>query len=92
MKPCLLYANNSLPRQILHILCEVWEVVKELARGDYERAGEELADVQVSCETLLYILGYQSESERNRIRNKVDRKNALRGYHARCDLSNQARR
>ena len=82
MKPCLLYANNSLPRQILHILCEVWEVVKELARGDYERAGEELADVQVSCETLLYIIGYQSESERERIRAEVDRKNSLRGYHA----------
>ena len=82
MKPCLLYANNSLPRQILHILCEVWEVVKELARGDYERAGGELADVQVSCETLLYIIGYQSESERERIRADVDRKNALRGYHA----------
>ena len=81
MKPCILYANNSLPRQILHILCEVWEVVKELARGDYERAGEELADVQVSCETLLYILGYQSESERERIRNLVDGKNAARGYH-----------
>ena len=82
MKPCLLYANNSLPRQILHILCEVWEVVKELARGNYELAGEELADVQVSCETLLYIIGYQSESERERIRAGVDRKNALRGYHA----------
>ena len=83
MKPCLLYASNSLPRQILHILCEVWEVVKELLKGDYERAAEEIADVQVSCETLLYIIGYQSESERNRIRNQVDRKNALRGYHAR---------
>ena len=82
MKPCILYANNSLPRQILHILCEVWEVVKELARGNYERAGEELADVQVACETLLYIIGYQSESERERIRAEVDRKNALRGYHA----------
>ena len=85
MKPCLLYASNSIRRQILHILQEVWEVVRELARGDYERAGEELADVQVACETLLYIIGYQSESERNRIRNKVDRKNALRGYHARCE-------
>ena len=85
MKPCLLYASNSLPRQILHILQEVWEVTKELARGDYERAAEEIADVQVSCETLLYIIGYQSESERNRIRNQVDRKNALRGYHARCE-------
>ena len=83
MKPCLAYANNSLPRQILHILCEVWEAAKEIARGDYERAGEELADVQVSCETLLYIIGYQSESERERIRAEVDRKNALRGYHAR---------
>ena len=81
MKPCLLYASNSLPRQILHILCEVWEVVKELLKGDYERAAEEIADVQVSCETLLYIIGYQSESERNRIRNMVDRKNAARGYH-----------
>ena len=82
MKPCLLYANNSIWRQTLHILCEVWEVAKELARGDYGRAGEELADVQVSCETLLYIIGYQSESERERIRAGVDRKNALRGYHA----------
>ena len=83
MKPCLFYAESSVWRQTLHILQEVWEVTKELARGDYERAAEEIADVQVSCETLLYIIGYQSESERNRIRNQVDRKNALRGYHAR---------
>ena len=82
MKPCLAYANNSLPRQILHILCEVWEVVKELLKGDYERAAEELVDVQVACETLLYIIGYQSESEPERIRADVDRKNALRGDHA----------
>ena len=82
MKPCLFYAQSSVWRQTLHILQEVWEVTKELARGDYERAAEEIADVQVSCETLLYIIGYQSESERNRIRNQVDRKNALRGYHA----------
>ena len=82
MKPCLFYAQSSVWRQILHILQEVWEVAKELARGDYERAGEELADVQVACETLLYIIGYQSESERERIRAEVDRKNALRGYHA----------
>ena len=82
MKPCLFYAQSSVWRQTLHILQEVYEVVKELARGDYERAGEELADVQVSCETLLYIIGYQSESERERIRSDVDRKNALRGYHA----------
>ena len=85
MKPCLFYAESSVWRQTLHILQEVWEVTKELARGDYERAAEEIADVQVSCETLLYIIGYQSESERNRIRNQVDRKNALRGYHARCE-------
>ena len=83
MKPCLYYASSSVWRQTLHILQEVWEVVKELVRGDYERAGEELVDVQVACETLLYILGYQSESERERIRAGVDRKNALRGYHAR---------
>ena len=82
MKPCLFYAQSSVWRQTLHILCEVWEAAKELARGDYERAAEEIADVQVSCETLLYIIGYQSESERERIRADVDRKNALRGYHA----------
>ena len=82
MKPCLFYAQSSVWRQTLHILQEVYEVVKELVRGDYERAGEELVDVQVACETLLYIIGYQSESERERIRAEVDRKNALRGYHA----------
>ena len=82
MKPCLFYAQSSVWRQTLHILQEVWEVAKELTRGDYERAAEELVDVQVACETLLYIIGYQSESERERIRAGVDRKNALRGYHA----------
>ena len=64
MKPCLFYAQSSVWRQTLHILQEVYEVVKELVMCDYERAGEELADVQVACETLLYIIGYQSESER----------------------------
>ena len=82
MKPCLKYATNSLTRQMIHVLGEVWEVAKELLQGNYERAAEELVDVQVACETTLYLLGYQSESERNRIRNQVDRKNALRGYHA----------
>lgn len=81
MKPCLAYVNIPVWRQTLHVLQEVCEVIKELVQGNYERAAEEIADVQVSCETLLYIIGYQSESERNRIRNMVDRKNAARGYH-----------
>lgn len=81
MKPCLAYAGVSAWRQTLHVLQEVCEVIKELVTGNYERAAEEIADVQVACETLLYIIGYQSESERNRIRNLVDKKNAARGYH-----------
>lgn len=82
MKPCLLYANNSLPRQILHILCEVWEVAKALLKKDYDHAAEELVDVQVACETMLYIIGWRLQEERDWIRAEVDRKNALRGYHA----------
>ena len=64
-----------------HILSELVEVAVALARKDYDHAAEELVDVQTSCETLLYIIGYESPSDRNRIRNLVDRKNAARGYH-----------
>ena len=81
MKPCLKYAGNSVWKQLWRILSELLEVAIALARQDYEHAAEELGDVQTSCETLLYIIGYQSVSERNRIRNLVDRKNAARGYH-----------
>ena len=80
MKPCLFYAQSSVWRQTLHILQEVWEVAKELTRGDYERAAEELVDVQVACETLLHILGYDA-GDRAMWRDYVDRKNEARGYH-----------
>lgn len=81
MKPCLAYASNSVWKQLWHIFTELMEVAVALIKKDYEHAAEELGDVQTGSETLLYILGYQSESDRNRIRNQVDMKNACRGYH-----------
>lgn len=83
MKPCLLYTNNGVWRQLWHIATELLEVAAALLRGDYTHAAEELADVQVGCETMLYILGYHTPDDRNHIRNLVDRKNAVRGYHGR---------
>lgn len=81
MKPCLKYAGNSVWKQLWHILSELLEVAVALLKKDYQHAAEELGDVQVSSETLLYIIGYESPSERNHLRNLVDRKNAARGYH-----------
>lgn len=83
MKPCLSYAQNSIWTQLLHVLSELLEVVTALVKGDRAHAAEELADVQVACETALYILGYTCPDERNHIRNMVDRKNAIRNYHGR---------
>ena len=83
MKPCLYYANTSKWRQLLHIASELLEVAVAIIRGDKEHAAEELADVQVACETMLYMLGYTCPDERNHIRNLVDCKNARRNYHGR---------
>ena len=80
MKPCLAYANNGPWRQLRHVLGEVWEVAKALLQKDYAHAAEELVDVQVSCETLLHILGYD-DFDRTLWRTYVDRKNEVRGYH-----------
>lgn len=41
---------------------------------------EELVDVQVACETALAILGFNQE-QRDQVRQQVNRKNRLRGYH-----------
>lgn len=80
MKPCLAYAGNSPWRQLRHVAGELLEVAAALLRRDYAHAAEELVDVQVACETLLHILGYDSR-KRNLWRDYVDAKNEARGYH-----------
>ena len=81
MKPCRAFAGNSHWRQLWHVFGELLEVAVELWKGNRERAAEGLADVQVSCETLLWRMGYTQQHERNHIRNLVDEKNRVRGYH-----------
>ena len=80
MKPCLAYAGNGVWKQLGRVIGEAWEVAKALLRKDYPHAAEELVDVQVSCETLLHILGYDA-GDRAMWRDYVDRKNEVRGYH-----------
>lgn len=90
LRPANKYLANSPTKQLLHILSEVWEIGK--AWVTWKRAkhpetsvskwhlAEELVDLQMSCETMLTILGLNKQ-ERNDIRRMVIAKNAARGYY-----------
>lgn len=77
IKPTTKFLNNTPERQLNHMTEEMGEIAKALRNGDIENAREEIADLQLSCETLMCILGGNGEEERD----KAIQKNRERGYY-----------
>ena len=78
--------RNSIPRQLLHIASELWEVVKALAFGNLPHAVHEAFDCIHSLETLIRIVvdrAWQRGVVINSILigQRVEEKNRLRGYY-----------
>jgi len=79
--PCRRFANNSLPKQLLKIASELWEVFKAYLSGDKEHLKEELADVVVACITTLKCQLGVRDNDIKALFNRVTEKNRARGYH-----------
>jgi phosphoribosyl-ATP pyrophosphohydrolase len=81
LKPAVHFLGNSMQSLIDKIVEECDEVVQAFNDGERkERIAEEIADVQLACETALSGLGFH-EKERRQIRLKDIKKNTDRGYY-----------
>ena len=82
LRPAVLYMHKLTKRQQLRKIAEeLDEVIQAWEDGEKnERVAEELADVQMACETMLAMLGY-TEAQRKEIRLAVIDKNSRRGYY-----------
>jgi phosphoribosyl-ATP pyrophosphohydrolase len=81
LKPAIRFLGNSMQSLIDKIVEECDEVVQAFNDGERkERIAEEIADVQLACETALSGLGFH-EKERREIRLKDIKKNTDRGYY-----------
>lgn len=82
LRPAVLYMHKLTKRQQLRKIAEeLDEVIQAWEDGEKnERVAEELADVQMACETMLAMLGY-TEAQRREIRLAVINKNSRRGYY-----------
>lgn len=83
--PATKFLDNTPRQQMYHVLSEVNEADNALwlfCRNDYgkEHLAEELVDLQMSCETMLAILGLD-EKQRDAVRARVIEKNRARGYY-----------
>jgi NTP pyrophosphatase (non-canonical NTP hydrolase) len=73
--PTTKFLSNTPAEQLMHMAEELGEIAKSLREGDEQHAKEEAADLQLSCETFIAILGGNGEEERlfaiekNRARN-----------------------
>lgn len=75
------FRPKNLDGQIEKLKEELAEVIEAHIEGQgKERVAEELADLQIACETALAIIGL-SEEQRREIRCKVVTKNDMRGYY-----------
>lgn len=85
--PCAIFAkNNSIPRQLLHIASEFWEVCTALVRRDLEHAVHEAFDCIHSLETLIRIVVQRAWSRGQVINStliclQIEDKNRQRGYY-----------
>jgi hypothetical protein len=92
LRPADKFLGNSISKQRIHILSEMAKALEQLEllyqftsrainydKG-IERAAEELVDLQMSCETMIAILGLD-EQQRMKERRKVIAKNDVRGYY-----------
>jgi phosphoribosyl-ATP pyrophosphohydrolase len=81
LKPAVHFLGNSMQSLIDKIVEECDEVVQAFNDGEKkERIAEEIADVQLACETALSGLGFH-ERERRKIRLQCIQKNDKRGYY-----------
>jgi hypothetical protein len=85
LEPCYAFANNDPIDQIEKIRNELNEVAKSYDAYTEDESKwvdvlMEIADVQVACETLMYLLGANTK-ERGCIRKLVHMKNDRRGYY-----------
>ena len=81
IKPSLLpttkFLSNTPSEQFVHMTEEMGEIAKALRNNDIVHAREEVADLQLSAETLMCILNGNGEEERAR----AIEKNRERGYY-----------
>lgn len=94
LRPADKYLTNTIPMQLDHIESELTEVKQELYKFNDPNVGPlefcniksnlcvELVDLQMSCETMLAVLGLD-EQERMEVRRMVVKKNAERDYYRR---------
>jgi phosphoribosyl-ATP pyrophosphohydrolase len=81
LKPAIHFLGDSVQSLINKIVEECDEVVEAFNDGEkQERIAEEIADVQLACETALSGLGFH-ERERRKIRLQCIQKNDKRGYY-----------
>ena len=81
LKPAVHFLGDSIQSLIDKIVEECDEVVQAFNDGEkQERIAEEIADVQLACETALSGLGFH-EKERRKIRLQCIQKNDKRGYY-----------
>jgi phosphoribosyl-ATP pyrophosphohydrolase len=81
LKPAIHFLGDSVQSLIDKIVEECDEVVEAFNDGEkQERIAEEIADVQLACETALSGLGFH-EKERRKIRLQCIQKNDKRGYY-----------
>lgn len=62
--PTTKFLSNTPSEQLAHMCEELGEVAKALRDGDTQHAKEEAADLQLSAETFIAILGGDGEEER----------------------------
>jgi phosphoribosyl-ATP pyrophosphohydrolase len=80
LKPAVHFLGNSM-QSLIDKIVEECEVVQAFNDGERkERIAEEIADVQLACETALSGLGFH-ERERRKIRLQCIQKNDKRGYY-----------
>ena len=80
-RPAVKFIHDGLPVQLKKLKEEYDEVVQAYEMGESrDRLTEELADVQIVCETIMATVGLTA-NQRRRIRRLVIKKNMARGYY-----------
>ena len=80
-RPAVKFIHDGLPVQLKKLKEEYGEVVQAYEVGESrDRLAEELADVQMVCETIMAAVG-MSDKQRRRMRRFVIAKNMARGYY-----------
>ena len=80
-RPAVKFIHDGLPVQLKKLKEEYDEVVQAYEVGESrDRLTEELADVQMVCETIMATVGL-TKNQRRQVRRLVIKKNIARGYY-----------